>query len=161
VDFDSGQDKKTHTPLQSSAASTAQEAKHHYTATRSAIKSKSSSRHHADLGEQSGVPNPVEVRLAKSGRRQDTATHLVRRGLIACDSDSSFGEQHAGQSVHAAVVSHASHHALRVARVGDVGVSNGPPFYELLAGFPGSLSVYASGKLNDSNTHSLLGPSPG
>lgn len=59
------------------------------------MESSHSSRHHADLSEQPGIPHAVEVRLTQSGRRQETTTHLVRWGLIACDGNGSFGEQHA------------------------------------------------------------------
>jgi hypothetical protein len=131
------------------------------TETRPVINSNQSSRHHANLGEQSSVPHPVEVRLAQSGRRQNTTAHLVRRSLVACDGDGSFGEQQASQSVHAAVVSHAAHHTLWVAWVGDISVGDGTPFDVFFTGFPGKLSVHGSGKLNDQKTHSLLGPSPG
>ena len=127
----------------------------------STIKSNRNSRHHADLSEQSGVPHAVEVRLTKSGRRQDTTAHLVRRGLIACDGNGSFGEQHASQSVHAAVVSHAAHNTLRVAWVGDIGMSDGTPFDVFFAGFPASLSVRGAGRRHDRTAHSLVGPSPG
>jgi hypothetical protein len=120
--------------------------KHGHTNVQSTIKSDRSSRHHADLGEQSGVPHPVEVRLTKRGRRQDTTAHLVRRGLIACDGNGSFGKQHASQGVHTAVISHAAHNTLRVAGVGDVGMSDGTPFDIFFAGFPASLLVYAGGR---------------
>jgi hypothetical protein len=120
--------------------------KHGQTEVQSTIKSNRNSGHHADFGEQSGVPHPVEVRLTKSGRRQDTTAHIVCRSLIACDGNGSFGEQHASQSVHAAVISHTAHNTLRVAWIGDVGVSDGTPFDVFLAGFPASLSVYAGGR---------------
>jgi hypothetical protein len=132
-----------------------------HTEIQSTTKSNRNSRHHADLGEQSGVPHAVEVRLTKSGRRQDTTAHLVRRGLIACDGNGSFGEQHASQSVHAAVVSHAAHNTLRVAWVGDIGMSDGTPFDVFFAGFPASLSVRGAGRRHDRTAHSLVGPSPG
>jgi hypothetical protein len=123
-----------------------QKIKHTHAELQSATTSNRNSRHHADLGEQSGVPHPVEVRLTKSGRRQDTTAHLVCRGLVACDGNGSFGEQHSSQSVHPAVISHATHNTLRVVGVSDVGMSDGTPFDVFFAGFPASLSVYAGGR---------------
>jgi len=58
----------------------------------------------------------------------------VRWGLISSDSDCSFGEQHAGEVVHATIISHAAHHALWVTGIGGIGVSNGTPLDEFFAG---------------------------
>ena len=59
---------------------------------------------------------------------------MRQRLLIAGDRDGCFGQQHAGQEVHAAVVAHAAGHALGVAGVGDVGVGDGAPFDVFFAG---------------------------
>jgi hypothetical protein len=58
----------------------------------------------------------------------------MSRSLVARNSDSSFGEQHASEVVHAAVVAHAAHDALGVAGVRNVGVGEGAPFDEFFAG---------------------------
>jgi hypothetical protein len=63
----------------------------------------------------------------------------MSRSLLAGNSDSRFGEQHASEVVHAAVVAHAAHDALRVAGVRDVGVGECAPFDEFKGGLSGGL----------------------
>lgn len=62
-------------------------------------------------------------------------------GLVTGNGDSSLGEQHAGQGVHAAIVPHTACDALGVAWIGDIGVGDGAPFDELFAGLSGDLLV--------------------
>jgi hypothetical protein len=54
----------------------------------------------------------------------------MRRCLVPRNSDSRFREEHASEVVHAAIVAHAAHDALRVAGVRNVGVGEGAPFNE-------------------------------
>ena len=114
----------------------------HHSYTKSEVTSLlDNSRHHPDLGEQSALTNALEVRLAERGRSQQSSAHLVRWSLIACNCDRSFGEQHAGEVVHATIVPHTAHHALRIAGIGGIGVGNGAPLDVFFAGLSVVLSV--------------------
>lgn len=105
------------------------------------------SRHHPDLSEQPALAHTLKIRLAQRSWSQQSSAHLVRRSLVTRNSDRSFSEQHAGKVVHATIVPHATHHALRITGIGGIGVGNGAPLDIFFAG----LSVVGSvlGTLRD------------
>jgi hypothetical protein len=95
---------------------------------------KNHSRHRPNLSNQPTLLHPLQKRFSQRSRRQQPSAHLMRGSLVARNSDSSFGEQHAGEVVHAAVVAHATHDAFGIAGVRNVGVGEGAPFDEFFAG---------------------------